>query len=81
MKMDSKFTLGDIAGLLAMVAVLIGWGISVERRLAIKLSADRFHQELKDFKDNQNSNQKDLKTELDTDIRILRERLNQLPPP
>ncbi len=75
MKMKSD----AVTALVAVIAIfgsVIGWGISVERRLSARVKTEIYWQDSKELKASINTKIKDLKTELDTDIRIIRERLN-----
>ena len=80
-KLQKTVDLTTIIAILSFSGIVIGWGVSIERRITYKLSSDVWYQENKDYHQQQNERFRDLKADIDTDIRILRERINQLPPP
>lgn len=69
----------DIAAIVAIVAVLgsgIGWVISVERRMASRLKTTSYHADQQMTKSILRGETINLKTELDADVRGLRDRIN-----
>lgn len=75
----------DLAAIVALVAILgsgVGWIISVESRLANRIKTETYHADQMLVNSTVRGDLKTMKTELDTDIRSLRDRLNefQCPP-
>ena len=72
-------TKADLAAIVAIVAILgsgVGWVISVERRLANRVKEESYYANQQLVKQVLRGEINTLKTELDTDVRALRDRLN-----
>lgn len=71
----------DIASIIAVSALagsIIGWVISVERRMAERVTTETFYADQKLAKETLIGEIRVVKTELDTDVRGLRERMNDI---
>ncbi|WP_420588242.1 hypothetical protein [Bacterioplanoides sp.] len=69
----------DVAAIVAVVAVIgsgIGWVISVERRMANRLKNESYYADQQLTKSTLRGESEKLKTELDADVRGLRDRIN-----
>lgn len=77
--MSKKQLAIDAATIVAAVALVcsgVGWVISVERRMASRVTNETFYADQKLQSEVLSGQTQNLKTELDTDVRGLRDRLN-----
>lgn len=72
-KVEKKLDASALAAILVLLGSLIGWGISVEVRLAERATHQQLTSGLKYLLDKEHTHDVEMKNELDTDIRNLRE--------
>lgn len=72
-KIEKKLDASGLVAVLVVLGSLLGWGISVEVRLSERATHQQLTNGLKYLLDKEHTHDVEMKNELDTDIRNLRE--------
>ena len=77
-KVEKKLDASALAAILVLLGSLLGWGISVEVRLSERATHQQLTSGLKYLLDKEHEHDVEMKNELDTDLRNLREQIYRM---